>query len=117
MLVAFDEDRFQRGIDVSALADLDQPQRVHGIDHRAGAERNAGGPQRARKADDVVGHVACRRIEVIDGGRHPYPPVNGVQLSVLRNDEHQASIKIYLSPAASFRTLFRPSPCMRAMSS
>ena len=61
MLVALDEDRLQRGEDVGAVADLDHLQRVQRIDHRAGPDRNPGGAQRARKADDVVGHLAGRR--------------------------------------------------------
>ena len=68
MLVALDEDRLQRGVDVGAVADLDHLQRVQRVDDGAGADRNPGGAQRAGKADDVVGHVAGRGIEVIDGG-------------------------------------------------
>ena len=69
VLVALDEDRFQRGEDVGAVADLDHLQRVQRIDHGAGPDRNAGGAQRAGKADDVVGHLAGRGIEMIDGHR------------------------------------------------
>jgi hypothetical protein len=67
MLVALDEDRFQRGEDVGAVADLDHLQRVQRIDDRAGPDRNAGRAQRAGKADDVVGDLAGGGIEVIDG--------------------------------------------------
>ena len=68
MLVALDEDRLQRGVDIGAVADLDHLQRVQGVDHRAWADRNPGRAQRAGKADDVVGHMPGRGIEVIDGG-------------------------------------------------
>ena len=68
MLVTFDEDRFQRGVDVGAVAYLDHLQRVQGVDHGARADRNAGCAQCAGEADDIVGHVAGWRIEVIDGG-------------------------------------------------
>ena len=60
MLVALDEDRLQRGEDVGAVADLDHLQRVHGVDDSAGPDGNPGRPQRAGKADDVVGHLAGR---------------------------------------------------------
>ena len=56
MLVALDEDRLQRGVDVGAVADLDHLQRVQRIDDRAGTDGNPGRAQRAGKADDVVGH-------------------------------------------------------------
>ena len=55
VLVARDEDRFKRGIDIGAVADLDHLQRIHRIDDRAGADRNPGGTQRPGKADHVVG--------------------------------------------------------------
>src|SRR3954451_21898472 len=67
MLVALDEDRFQRGEDVGAVADIDYAQRVERVDHCARPDRNAGGPQRTGKADDVVRHQAGRWIEVVDG--------------------------------------------------
>ncbi len=68
VFMPLDEDRLQRGVDVGAVADLDHLQRIEGIDHRTGPDRNAGGAQRAGKADDVVGHLARWRIEVIDVG-------------------------------------------------
>ena len=69
MLMALDEDRLQRGEDVGAVADLDHLQRVHGVDDSTGPDGNAGRPQRPGKADDVVGHLAGRGREVIDGHR------------------------------------------------
>ena len=68
MFMPLDEDRFQRGVDVGAVADLDHLQRVQRIDHRARSDRQPGRPQRAGKADHVVGHLPGRGIEVIDGG-------------------------------------------------
>ena len=58
MLVALDEDGLQRGEDVGAVADLDHLQRVQRIDHRTRPDRNPGRPQRAGKADDIVGDLA-----------------------------------------------------------
>jgi len=69
MLVALDEDRFQRGEDLAAVADLDQLQRVHGVDNGAGADGKPRRAQRTGKADDVIGDVAGGGIEVIDGHR------------------------------------------------
>jgi len=68
MLVTLDEDGFQRGVDVSAVADLDHLQRIQGVDDRTRPNRNAGGAQRTGKADDVVGHLAGGRVEVVDRG-------------------------------------------------
>ena len=67
MLVTLDEDRLQRGVDVGAVADLDHLQRIQRVDDGARSHGNAGRAQRAGKADDVVGHLARRGIEVIDG--------------------------------------------------
>src|SRR5258708_39620313 len=64
-----DEERFQRGVSGGAGADLDHLQRIEGIDDGTRTDRNAGGAQRAGKADDVVGHLARRGREMIDGHR------------------------------------------------
>src|SRR5947207_5733709 len=58
MLMTLDEDRFQRGEDVGAVADIDDPERLQCVDHSTRADRNAGGAQRAGKADDVIGDKA-----------------------------------------------------------
>jgi hypothetical protein len=86
MFMPLDEDRFQRGVDIGAIADLDRLQRVECVDHRAGADRDAGRAQRAGEADDIVGHVAGGGIEVIDGGhKRPYSLTRSVHsLSRLR---------------------------------
>ena len=60
MFVALDEHRFQGGEDIGAVADLDHPQRIQRIDHRARPDRHPGGAQRAGKADDVVGDQTGR---------------------------------------------------------
>ena len=85
MLVALDEDRLQRGEDVGALADVDHLQRVHGIDDGAGTDRNPGRPQRAGKADDIVGHLAGRGREMIDGHRIAHSRHSGARKARTRN--------------------------------
>jgi hypothetical protein len=71
--MALDEDRLQRRVDIGAVADLDNLQCIERIDDGARADGNPGGTQRTRKADNVVGHVAGRGIEVVDGGHErPY---------------------------------------------
>jgi hypothetical protein len=105
VLVTLDKDRLQRGVDIGAIADLDHLQRVERIDHGAGTDRDAGRAECAGEADDIVGHVAGRGIEVIDGGhetnffRHsgareartrnlaPQPPDSGFALRAPRNDD------------------------------
>jgi hypothetical protein len=59
MLASLHEHRFQRGVDVVATGNADDLQGVHRINDRARSDREAGGPQGAAEADDVVGNDAC----------------------------------------------------------
>ncbi|KIU01516.1 hypothetical protein QU38_01220, partial [Staphylococcus aureus] len=77
-----------------------QAQRVDHVDHGAGADRNAGGAQRARKADDVVGDQSTGRRFGHLGHRGP-GSLSGQAGSLT------ASLIVFCSA----------SPCMRAMSS
>ncbi len=58
MLVALDEDGLKGGVDIGAVADLDHLQRIQRVDHRTRPDRHPGRPQRAGKADDIVGDQA-----------------------------------------------------------
>ncbi|MGC0326873.1 hypothetical protein ABIG06_007502 [Bradyrhizobium sp. USDA 326] len=123
MFVALDEDRLQRGEDVGAVADVNHLERIHGIDHRARPDGNAGGTQRAGEADDVVGELlGLLRGKVVDGhGSILAPSFRGVAKRRIsrfrvrccaspRNDDQ-------FSLVASFSTFCKASPCIRVMSS
>src|SRR5207237_3346242 len=58
MLMTVDENRFQRGEDVGAVADFDHLQCIQRVDDSAGPYRNASGAERTGKADDVIGDQA-----------------------------------------------------------
>ena len=110
---------------VSAVADLDHLQRLQRIDDSTGPDRNPGSAPRAGKADHVVGHLAGRGIEVIDGHRtHSH---SGARAARTRNPEIVCArfrVRRCATPrndnyslVASFKTFCKPSPCIRAMSS
>ena len=72
MVVALHEHRVQRPVEIVARADAGGAHRGERIEHRAGPDRNAGGAQRARKVDDVLGELALRVLhgELELGGLH-----------------------------------------------
>ena len=69
VLVALDEHAFQRGEHVRTVVEADDLQRLQRVDGRAGPDRHAGGAQRPRKADDVVGDDAGRHRQIQIIGR------------------------------------------------
>ena len=64
MLVPLHEHRVQRPVEILARADAGGLHRLERIEHRAGPDRNAGGAQRAREIDDVLGEPAVRLARV-----------------------------------------------------
>ncbi len=79
------------------------------IQHRAGTDRNTGGPQRAREVDDVLGEPAamlCCRLHHVRT-----VPLRGEALAPRRHSAARSSART--SSSSSFALL----PSMRAMSS
>src|SRR5689334_24788376 len=104
MLTALDENRFQRREDVATIADLDQLQRVHGVDDSARSDRHPRRAQGAGKAHDVVGDVAGWRCQMIDGhrphsihtsfqGGAPTPSTLMVRSASSRVSNHEARLR------------------------
>ena len=58
MLVPLHEHRMQRPVEIVARADAGRLHRFERIEHRARPDRNAGGTQRTREIDDVLGEAA-----------------------------------------------------------
>ena len=58
VLVALHEHRMQRPVEILARAEAGGLHRLERIEHRAGADRNAGGAQRAGEVDDIFGEPA-----------------------------------------------------------
>src|SRR5258708_2533364 len=91
MLVALHEHRVQRPVEILARADAGGLERGQRIEHGAGADRNAGRPQRAGEVEDVL--------------RQP---------SVRTRRAHSAALELARSSSISSLAL---APSMRAMSS
>ena len=60
VLVPLHEDRVQRPVEILARADARRLDGLDRIEHRARADRQAGGPQRAGEIGDVLGEAAAR---------------------------------------------------------
>ena len=58
VLVPLHEHRVQRPVEILAVADARDAERLQRVEHRAGPDRNAGRAQRAREVEDVFGEAA-----------------------------------------------------------
>ena len=60
VFVPLHEDRMQRPVKIVTVADTRDANGFERLEHRARPDRNAGGSERAREVEDVIGELALR---------------------------------------------------------